>query len=165
MARRHPLFTLAMETPFQINLSKLTLDGLRAQQEHQAQLARDIQAEIERRRGEALEQLIDEMWRRARELGCSDKEVMAALSPKVKKAYARAAAAADASAPAPTAPAASPASPGGPRDKPMVGETYANPNDASQRWTKTTRLGAPARWLHALVMASDEKTYEQFRVK
>ncbi|MBN9408803.1 MAG: hypothetical protein J0H69_06585 [Burkholderiales bacterium] len=148
-----------MDTPFQLNLSKLSLDGLRAQQEQQAQLARDIEAEIARRRGEALTQLVDEMWSKARGLGFSDREVMAALSPKVKKAYARAA---DAPLPA-TAPA--PASADGPRDKPQVGETYANPSNPEQTWTKTTRLGAPARWLHALVMASDDKTYEQFRVK
>ena len=144
-----------METPFQLNLSKLTLDGLRAQQEQQAQLARDIEAEIVRRRDESLTQLVDDMWKKARELGFSDKQVMAALSPKVKKAYADAAA----------APATAPTSAEGPRDKPQVGETYVNPNDTAQSWTKTTRLGAPARWLHALVMASDAKTYEQFRVK
>ena len=142
-----------METPFQLNLSKLTLDGLRAQQEQQALLARDIEAEIVRRRDEALNQLVDDMWKRARELGFSDKQVMAALSPKVKKAYAEATA-----IPATT-------STEGPRDKPQVGETYANPNDPAQSWTKTTRLGAPARWLHALVMASEARTYEQFRVK
>jgi DNA-binding protein H-NS len=142
-----------METPFQLNLSKLTLDGLRAQQEHQAQLARDLEQEIARRRDEALTEIVDEMWAKARGLGFSDKQIMAALSPKVKKAFARATA----------EPAAAPAGEG-PKDKPQVGETYANPNDPSQTWTKTTRLGAPARWLHALVVASEAKTYEQFRV-
>lgn len=144
---------LVMQTPFELNLQKLSLEALLDERERNRQREADIDNELLERKRKASSDAVKKFVQDMKSHGFSERDTLNAV-----KAEFAGEPAVGASSGSKKAGKGSAARGSGPR----VGATYVNPNDPSQTWTKSTSLGAPARWLSRLVAESEHKSYEPF---